>query len=42
MKRCPVTFHLALIIVALFADDVEFNVQLLSGGRGTSGSYSLR
>ena len=30
MKRCPVPFHLALIIVALFADDVESNVQLLA------------
>ena len=28
MKRCPVPVHLVLIIVALFADDVESNVQL--------------
>lgn len=30
MKRCPVSLHLALIIVALFADDVKSNVQLLA------------
>ena len=30
MKRCPVTFHLALIIVALFAGDVECNVPLIA------------
>jgi len=28
MKRCPVLLHLALICVALFADDVKFIVQL--------------
>lgn len=30
MKRCPVSLHLALIIVALFADDVKSTVQLLA------------
>ena len=30
MKRCPVSLHLALIIVALFADDVKSNTQLLA------------
>jgi hypothetical protein len=30
MKGCPVTFHLALIIVALLANDVESNVHLLA------------
>ena len=28
MRRCPVLLHLALIFVALFADDVSFIVQL--------------
>jgi hypothetical protein len=28
MKRCPVLLHLALITVALFADDVKFLAQL--------------
>ena len=28
MKRCPVLLHLALITVALFADDVKFVTQL--------------
>lgn len=32
MKRCPVLLHLALIIVALFADDVNFIAQLPTAG----------
>lgn len=32
MKRCPVPVHLALIIVALFADDVKSTVQIFAAG----------
>lgn len=33
MKRCPVLLHLALLAVALFADDAKYIVDLPSSGK---------